>query len=350
MDPYDHMAYVSLSAESLVTLLRLVRDEYSSYLKTIGVSEPATPLVVFCFAVVPCAVAALQGILGDYVEHSGIHSKTLQDLFDVPESFGSWGDRPAGTASELVSESTLRLNVRGGPFGRDAQVIIAKRNWPLFWYTTIGRTVLPMRKTSFPLECDNLADAIQQRLCLWDRCQPWAGAMAQLFAIAQQELEGQYTHYIRSLSQGTRTDLIQIVLTPFEQVAYKHIVRALGSDRNLTREQWMTLVEDLDAREIKLTELDPSANTVRRRLKARLAKGDSEAATALDTWKGCYCSSAVVVLDDSEKRLTMKRGVQRSLHNAVTRAKRKIERIGLVHEPDPLALAAISGERTSRIQ
>ncbi len=316
LDSADHLRYVELECQRIVELLRVVRDQYRTYLKNLGCKPIAQMYwVVFRFAVIQYALRVLRTAASDYVTNSQIHSEDWHLLFGYssptvvipmgtsPSRRRSVEDKSRGavkdTISGLVREKAFWQRMAGGPFGKDGQTLIARRN----------------------LDMDSklsITEDIKLRHELWDKCRPWTDGLATMFDVSRQELIFQ----VESLPEdGQRAESVFLSLTELESMAYQHIV-GIGrhrTARKLSEEAWKNLFRELDDKNIS----PKSALTGRaKEIWGLIRKKGHE----VDTWSQCYDRKLRVSLD-SGKTYALRREVTHFLHNAAKNAKSQLAKV-----------------------
>jgi hypothetical protein len=314
LDPTDHLRYVEIECQRVVETLRVIRDEYRAYLQQEG-CKPISEMywVVFRFAVIPYAVKVVRAAASDYVIYSQVGTKEWQTLYGY-----SWKgivtlgnesrikDRVESveeTMTSLIREDTFQEVVTGGPFGRDGQV-------------RLGR-LRPAAEFRFGEM--TLVDTIKLRQELWDTCYPWTEGLARLFDAGQEELFLQND----TLSQeGRRAESEFLSLSEFEKIAHKHLVdmrQQRTNSRNLGRDAWLSLLRELDERELPLDiGLEGKARLV---LEAVRKDGYQ-----VDSWEQCYNPKLRTSLDDGNI-YHLRRETTHAIHNAAKRAAYQLGKI-----------------------
>jgi hypothetical protein len=313
LDPADHLRYVELECARIVETLRMVRDEYRSYLKDRGCAPLAEMYwVVLRYGVKDWAVMLLRTAAFEYIRHCKLQAELWDGLFKFAGPFkiflpdqGESTPTPSIVKSDdalirafnvLLPPEVFDQVLTGGPFGRDAQLHVA-RVFP-------GQAALHGQET-FP-------DAVRRRQALWDDGYPWTEGLAQMFDATQEELFSQ----LEALGgDARRAEARFIRLSSLQKIAHKHLVSIQSgdiADQTTGSNRWLSLLRELDAEGISLDhELQGKAREVLVTLRRKGSK--------IATWEECYNSKATVTLDDG-KRYRLRREVTRLIHNAVKKA------------------------------
>ena len=295
----------------MVELLRVIRDEYRSYLEERG-CEPIAEMywVVFRFGIIPYAVKALRAMMFDYIRCSQVDQDAWRTLFgiqipsDVTPPYVSareipWDADARQLIEDLISEDALRKISRGGPFGKQGQVLIGRaRPWSNWVQGDI-----------------TLIEHIKERQKLWDACHPWTEGLAILFDTTQDELDSQYKELPE---EGQRAALKFAELSLLQRIAYKYLrdLRPNNPSHRFGDDCWIALLRELDEEKVPLSELDPAARKVRQRLQLKRHH--------LDSWEQCYSIAATSL--ENAKRYTMRRAVTHSILNDLRTAEAKLEK------------------------
>ena len=315
--PGDHRQYIEIKCWEIVENLRAIRDEYRSYLEEVG-CKPIAELywVVFRFAILLYAVRLLREIAANYVIRSKVPFLQWEILFGhsfippLPPLGASPPESPKHPTADsvrkvivgLVDEDALRRVWMGGPFGRDAQLMLTRRT-PGFNFWGPEMTMLKIA---------------QERKRLWGACSPWTRGLAQLFDSTQEELNYQYSLLAED---AKRKESAYADLSKVEKIAHEHLVdmRKNSASRNLSRSDWLKLLDGLDTSGINLeSQLTQKATKV---LAAVRRRGHS-----ISNWKECYEYTSPVIMDDARK-YSLRREVTHALHNAAKRARYKLARV-----------------------
>jgi hypothetical protein len=314
LDPTEHLRFVEIECQRVVETLRVIRDEYRAYLQQEG-CKPISEMywVVFRFAVIPYAVKVLRAAASDYVVSSQVGTKEWQTLYGYSwAGIGTLGDESRikervqsvqEVMASLIREDTFQEVLTGGPFGRDGQV-------------RLGRL---RPAAEFRLGEMTLVETIKMRQELWDTCYPWTEGLARLFDAGQEELFLQQN----TLSHEGRTAEAEFLsLTEFEKIVHKHLVdmrRRKTNSRNVGRDAWLSLLRELDERELPLdVGLEGKARLV---LEAVRKNGNQ-----VDRWEQCYNSKLQTSLDDGNI-YHLKRETTHAIHNAAKRASYQLSKI-----------------------
>lgn len=309
MEPSVHSQYVELECAWLVELLRAVRDEYRNHLKNRGCKSPEVYWVVFRCGIVPYALKILRAKMFDYIMCSQVDRDTCRELFGVQipakvtppyvsEREIPWHLDARQLIEVLISEDALRKIARGGPFGRDGQVFIARAR-P--WSNWIQGNV-------------TLVEHIKERQKLWDVCRPWTEGLARLFDVTQEELEFQYDELPE---EGRREASKFVDLSPLERIVYRHLRELHGAtkSRRYGDDCWIALTQELDRENIPLDELDPTARNLRLSLQRKHHQ--------IDGWEQCLNDKAIASLEDGPA-IKMKRATTHFLCNVLGAAEKKL--------------------------
>ncbi len=186
----------------------------------------------------------------------------------------------------------------GGMFGKEAQVILARR--------------------APEMGAISITKQISNRQRLWESCKPWTRGLASLFDCSQEELIAQFT----ALSAARQAiDEILEGQSDLERIAYRHIIslRRRSPKRNLGKERWQSLLRELDAQQVPLTELSGRAKEVLRLVRQKKQK--------VDTWAECYNPNRFASTEDGKLRC-LRREVTHFLHNC---AKGVAGKVGQLH-------------------
>jgi hypothetical protein len=309
--PADHHRYIELECHRMVETLRIVRDQYRTYLENEGCKPVAEMYwVVFRFGMIPYAVKVLRSTASDYVVSSRVLPPDWQILYCysegiVPLELSSpkqaqmseyeWRQSVQNTMVGLIREETFDLVVTGGPFGREGQVLLSRQR-PSEEFHTGEMTLM---------------ESIETRQKLWDACRPWTEGLATLFDVLQEELLLQ----AELLPQdGRRAEENFTSLSRLEKLAYQYII-GIGrqrSPRSLGAPIWKSLLSELDREKIPLDrELKGRSKDVLNAVRRRGYK--------ISSWSECYDSKLRASLESGGMHI-LKREVMHFLHNAAKRA------------------------------
>ena len=313
LDPADHLRYVELECARIVETLRTVRDEYRSYLEDRGCAPLAEMYwVALRYGVKDWAVMLLRTTAFEYIRHCKLKAELWDGLFKFAGPLKIFlPDQGEGTPTPSIVKSDdalirafnvlLRPEVfdqvlTGGPFGRDAQLHVA-RAFP-------GQGFVYGQET-FP-------DAVRRRQALWDDGYPWTEGLAQMFDAAQEEIFSQWD----ALGGDARRAEAQFIrLSPLQKIAHKHLVSIQSgdvADQTTGSNRWLSLLRELDAEGISLDrELQGKAREVLMALRRQGSK--------IATWEECYNPKAGVTLENG-KHYGLRREVTHLIHNAAKKA------------------------------
>src|SRR5262249_12070846 len=196
------------------------------------------------------------------------------------------------TITALINEESFQQISRGGPFGKDGQIRLA-RSRPA---------------TTFRMEDMSLLDTIKMRQTLWEKNYPWTEGLARLFDATQEELL--YQNEVLS-RDGRRAEAQFVSLSAFEKIAHKHLIDIRQKDvrsRNLGHGAWLELLRGLDAQKIPLDgQLRNKAKNVLDEVRRNGHK--------VHLWEDCYSAKLRASLDDG-KIYNLRREVTHAIHNA----------------------------------
>jgi hypothetical protein len=319
LDRDDHRRYIEIECHKIVETLRAIRDEYRRHLEEAG-CEPIADMywVVFRFGIVQYAVRLLREIASKYIVCTSVPFEEWEILYGacflpiVPLGRNSSTPESPPTPSPkavkaiihgLIAEETFKHGLVGGPFGREGQLYLTRRN-PQFNFWGPGV---------------DFVQIVEKRQTLWENCNPWTVGLSQLFDSTQEELNFQWS----SLAEdGKRVESAFIKLSPFEIIAHQHLVdmrRGTAASRNLGESDWLAVLDALDrsgiAIEAELT------NAPKKVLGAVRRKGHQ-----VTTWKQCYQSKRRVIMDNG-KTYSLRREVMHAVHNAAKKAAYQLAKI-----------------------
>lgn len=313
LDPADHLRYVELECARIVETLRTVRDEYRSYLEDRGCAPLAEMYwVVLRYGIKDWAVMLLRTAAFEYIRHCKLKTELWDGLFKFAGPFkiflpdqGEDTPTPSLVKSDDALISAINVLLRpeafdqvltGGPFGRDAQLHVA-RAFP-------GQAFLHGQET-FP-------DAVRRRQALWDDGYPWTEGLAQMFDAAQEELFSQW----EALGEDARRAEARFIrLSPLQKIAYKHLVSIRSgdvADQSAGSNRWLPLLRELDAEGISL---DRELNGKSREVLMAMRRQGSKIAT----WEECYNPKIGATLENG-RRYRLRREVTHLIQNAAKNA------------------------------
>jgi hypothetical protein len=305
--PADHEKYVEVECQRIVESLRLIRDEYRKYLQKQG-CRPLAEMhwVVFRFAITGYAVKMLRNVASNYLSASAVDPTDWQILYGTPlpspvvplsgqpvfVSKGNYlNESVQDTITRLIKEDTFTRILRGGPFGKEGQIFLARN-----------------RLTGDFLEgTTGLWDSIAIRQEFWEQCRPWTAGLATLFDTTQNELFAQ----MRALSDDVRkADFCYLSFSTIERIVHKHLIsmreNAINS-KNLGAEAWGRLFSELDENAVSLNrELTGRPKDVLRVLKNRHFE--------FSTWTQAFDSHALCTLENG-RTYRLRRELQRFIQN-----------------------------------
>ena len=315
LDPGDHLRYVELDCRRLVKTLRLTRDVYRACLENEG-CKPVAEMhwIVFRFAVMPYSVKLLREAASAYIIYSRVAELDWQAMYgyspaaiiQVPPELKEF-TKPSPSIQEtitaLINEESFQQISRGGPFGKDGQIRLA-RSRPA---------------TTFRMEDMSLLDTIKMRQTLWEKNYPWTEGLARLFDATQEELL--YQNEVLS-RDGRRAEAQFVSLSAFEKIAHKHLIDIRQKDvrsRNLGHGAWLELLRGLDAQKIPLDgQLRNKAKNVLDEVRRNGHK--------VHLWEDCYSAKLRASLDDG-KIYNLRREVTHAIHNAAKKAQYQLSKI-----------------------
>jgi hypothetical protein len=312
LDRDDHRRYIEIGCHKIVETLRAIRDEYRRYLEEEGCKPIAEMYwVVFRFGIVQYAVRLLREIGSEYVICTNVPFEKWEILYGAcflprfpvggNSSMTESRQNPSPESVKdviqgLVQQETFEHVLVGGPFGREGQLYLTRRNPRFdFW----GRGV-------------DFFQIVKKRQALWEKCKPWPAGLSQLFDSTQEELDFQWSFLAED---AKRVESAFIKLSPFEKIAHEHLVdmrRGTATSRNLRESDWLKVLEAFDnsgiAIEAELTD------TPKKVLEAVRRRGHQ-----ITTWKECYQSKLRVRMDNG-KTYSLRREVTHAVHNAAKKA------------------------------
>jgi hypothetical protein len=265
-------------------------------------------------AVIPHAVKLLREAASAYIIYSRVAEPDWQKMYGyseagiipVPPELKEF-TRPSPSIKEtitaLISEESFQQKSRGGPFGKEGQVLLA-RSRPA---------------TAFRMDNMSLLDTIKMRQALWEKYYPWTEGLARLFDATHEELL--YQNEVLS-RDGRRAEAQFLSLSAFEKIAHKHLIDLRQKDirsRHLGRGAWLELLRELDAQKVPLdAQLQGKAKNV---LEEVRRNGHN-----VHLWEDCYAAKLRTSLDDG-KIYSLKREVTHSIHNAAKKAQYQLSKI-----------------------
>lgn len=321
LDPDDHSRYVELECRRIVETLRVVRDEYRTYLEEEG-CRPISEIywMVFRFAVIQYAIKVLRTTAAAYVVDSQVQKEHWQKLYayssdvtvPVPEGLREWLSPPVAdnwaqsvktTMDGLITQEIFELVETGGPFGMEGQVSLG----------------LERPSVEFQRSRATLMDTIKLRQELWVTCKPWTEGLATLFDAVQEEL---FAQDAALTSDGRQAQARFLSLSEFERIAYTHLVdmrKRNVNSRGFGHKDWVSLFLELDSRRVALD--DELSGKARQVLDTVRKKGHK-----IENWEKCYATTVSISLTDG-KTYRLRRELTHAVHNAAKKAAYQLGKI-----------------------